>query len=210
MGKPWEIQTGRGASILTDLGEAVRLRARLGPPTAQLEDEEVEARKASEALVDYGLEKTSADLKVITARPLVDRLMRAQQLHLAETEVGRILVDRIHNLEGKNHLQTASYHRRDNLRVHIVPLVSDAVFWHVRSGWPKMRERETRMLEAGEEREGYVGALESLIAAPAVGGQLALAWGGSFIERNLVHATGLVSPQTGEPQVELEVLARAG
>jgi hypothetical protein len=205
MAMSWEIQPGKGADILASIGEDVRLHASLGVPTAQLE-----AKEASEAIVDYGFEKTAAEVGVVTARSLLNRLMRAQQLQLAEAHVGHILATRIHSLERNNHLQTASYNRRDNLRVRIVPLVAEAVFWHVTSGWPRGREGETRMLQAGEEREGHFGFNHSLISAPAVGGRLALDAGRGFLEPHGVIVTGLVSPETGEPQVDLEILTRAG
>ncbi|HEY5442164.1 MAG TPA: hypothetical protein VIJ68_01350 [Candidatus Saccharimonadales bacterium] len=209
MANPWEIQPGVGARILEGLGEDVRLRAQLGPPTAQLEAEAIEARTAVGAIINYGYEKTVADLGVVTARPLVDRLLREQQRHLAKAQAGAVLLQRIKDLEGRTHLQKASDQRRDDLRVRMVALVPYAVERHYEEGW--FNERTSKTLQPGEELEGCLRDLldDSIISAPTVGGRLTMESERVFSWQSRT-VTGLVSPETGEPQVELEVLARRG
>jgi hypothetical protein len=206
MGKSWEVQQGRGARILAGLGQDVRLRATFGGPTARLEAEAAEAEKAAEAIVDYGIQKTTADRRVVTSSSLFDQLLRSQQRHLAQAQIGRSLLEELHQLEGKNYLRTASYGGRDNLRVRVIPLIPDAVRWDSNEGW--RNEPKSEMLSVGDAKEGRFGYNHLLISAPDLGGQLTMYDRTGHIFYRPAMVTGLVSPETGEPQVELEVLAR--
>jgi hypothetical protein len=210
MRKSWEIQPGRGARILEGLGKDVHMRAKLGLPTPQLRAEAAQAEEAAEAIISRGIRTLAAGDTAITRNLLLNRLMVAEQKSLATTRIGTTLLDNIEELENKPYLESDPCEWRAHQKVTITPLVEDAVFWDVTSGWSRTRERGTRMLRVGEEREGRFTMHDSLISAPALGGQLTITSGWNFLEGLGVTVTGLVSPETGEPQVDLEVLARTG
>lgn len=209
MGRPWEIQPGRGERILAGLGEDVQLRAKF-PSTSWLQNEVTLGEDAAESIITRGMKALAADNVGFGSGLILGRLMAAEKRSLAATHIGNGLLDKIEQLERKSYLEANPDEWRAHLGVLITPLVPDAVFWHVTSGWPRTRERETRMLHVGEERGGRFTMHDSFISAPDVGGQLTIMAGWNMLEGNGVTVTGLVSPETGEPQVDLEVLARAG
>jgi hypothetical protein len=208
MSKPWEIQPGAGAKILESLGKDVRLRARLGPPTAQLRAQAAESEAAAQTIAKRAARNLLAGDTAVTRNMLLNRLMVAEQRSLATTQIGGILLTHIQKLERKNYLEADPLEWRSHLAVRVTPLVPDTVFWKVDSGSRRRSERETRMLEVGEARQGRFTRTDSLISAPELGGQLTLMSGYSYLEGDHITVIGLVSPQTGEPQVDLDVLAR--
>jgi hypothetical protein len=210
MRKSWEIQPGKGASILEGLGKDVRLRARLGPPTEEQHAEIVEAQQAAEDIIDRGIHTLFAGETSITRNQLLGRLMVAEHRSLASARIGDTLYWQLVQFENRSYLEADQTELLPHIKIGITPLVPDAVFWDVCSGWPRTRERETRMLRVDEAREGRFTKYNSLLSAPAVGGKLTMSSGGSFIDPNHVTITGLVSPVTGEPQVDLEVFAKTG
>lgn len=206
MRKSWEVQHGKGARILAQLGKDTQLRARLGVPTSQLRLEAAGADLHASEIIYAQLTELALVAGTVSCEAIIGRLSLPEQRQLVTAQVGRSLVSMVDEFESRRYLTPEPH----SWGVRITPLFEDAVYWKVVSGWPKVRERESRTLQIGEIREGNTGFSGSIISAPAIGGQLVMYSGGNPLERNMIYVTGLVSPQTGDPQAELEILAKSG
>jgi hypothetical protein len=69
------------------------------------------------------------------------------------------------------------------------------------------------MLEEGEVIQGLSGAIGLIASAPEEGGELVMDFPGErrgLQIRQGIHITGLVSPETGDPQIDLQILMKTG
>lgn len=206
IGKSWEIQTGLGEEILRDIGEVVRERKELGPPTEDLEFLAAVHYQSASLLVARRLPDVAAGLNGPDAEAVDVRLSPDEYDQYLKALRMETLINRARNLGDTTYLDNSHM-----WRVRIEPFLSGAVELAVTGGGGSSGVKKSRMLEVGETIEGKSGVIGAIKASPSVGGEVIFDFPGEerpLPRRQGVHVTGLVSPDTGEEQASLEILAR--
>lgn len=206
----WEVQPGMGEAILAGIGADVRKRRQMAPSTAMLELLAEVYEKTAEILVEEqqledpvsAYDGNSRYENVIM--PFVD--VETEQLEKAQAV--RTLMGEARRFGRKEYLG-----RDPDWRTRIEPLESGVVGWKVTGGAGGNPDKgKLRMLEEGEVREGRGGMIGSIVSAPEQGGELTMDFEGAerlVRIRQGIHVTGLVSPENGDPQVDLQIFQKA-
>jgi hypothetical protein len=204
--RSWEVQPGMGEAILTGLGNDVHMRKRLGPSTPRLILLGDVHEQTADILIAERLREVATVEDDISLEALTRRFTRAEQTQLAKARAMRSLIERVEELEGREYLGN------DHIwRVRINPLESGVVGWKATGGGGNSGEGEMQMLKAGKVKEGMSGVVGSITSVPELGGELVMDFEGEdrlLPRRKGIHVTGLVSPETGDPQVDLQILAK--
>jgi len=210
----WQEQSGAGKAVLKSLGEDVRKKKELFVLHNNLLDQ-ANARGSTRAsqLIDIWVQSAANKGWAWSNTDLVDELSETQANQLLRESrklgmaklllaaaAGHGLADTITAIEKGGPL--TRYPVR-NSRFRLRVLEGGVVDY--RRGLPfsalEHHDREPRPLEAGELFEG---GLSSIQSAPAMGGEL---FGVEPFLRRAIFS-GLVSPASGEPRVELELLTK--
>lgn len=207
LGKSWEVQPGLGAEILSGLGNDVRERRALGPPMPQL----LLLAEVYEQSADILREEHMNLVSAVSANTELAALLRRfggtdERVQMSRYEYTQALIAKAQKIDSREYLGNDH-----NWRFRIRPLVSEAVGWKVTGGGGNSGEGETLLLPTDEVREGRSGVVGSITSSTEVGGELVIDLPGKeriLPRRRGVHITSLVSPQTGDAQVDLEILVK--
>lgn len=195
-----------GEAIVAGISHDVHARRELGPSIATMQRtaliheyiaEVLRARHSHNGPVPFDVE---LDLLPVRAD-------KSGQSHMEAAIAVHRLMAAARGVEGRKYM--GSDH---NWRFRLEVLASDAVEWKKMGAAGGGDEaKHSRTLEQGEVVHGLSGTVGLIAAAPLVGGELAMDFPGKIRglqTRQGIHITGLVSPQTGDPQVDLQIFAR--
>lgn len=206
MAKSWEIQPGLGEDILEDMGEVVRERKKLGPSTPDMKFLAGIHYWSVDLLIARRVPEITSLMASHDAEPVSLRLSPEEYEQYVKAEQLATRIKRAEELEGIRYLDAGQ-----NWRVRLEPFESGVVQWRASGGAGGGSGGKSRLLERGEVMEGRNGTIGAIDSVPAIGGELIMDFEGEerFLPlRKGIHVTGLVSPETGEPQADLQILEK--
>lgn len=203
--RKWEVQPGLGEAILAGIGNDVNRRRQIGPSIPTMELVAQANIQTADILLARQTQRTRVPFDMDHESPLSDYAARLTQRQLQAALDLRKLIEEAREIEEREHWGQGHPH----FRVRIKALEPDAVGWRKSGsagGSPTKGKQE--ILEPGEARTGRSGSIGSIASAPHLGGQLLMDFEGMNPLRKGIYVTGLVSPDTGEPQVDLQILTK--
>ncbi len=206
--KKWEVQPGMGEEILAGIGRDVRARRQIGPSIQMMELIALAHEGTADTLHEEHMDRAAdADERVFEA--LVREYEGAEYGQRSQAEDMRARIGEARRLAGKEHLGN-----RPHWRFRLEALEADEC------GWKKMgaagggdEAKDSGILEPGEVIHGLSGAVGLITSAPESGGELVYDFPGEIRKpwqiRQGMHVTGLVSVETGDPNVDLQIFMKA-
>jgi hypothetical protein len=188
------------------MGEVVRERKALGPSVDDLEFLSDVYHSSASLLIARRLPVLADTLTGTDAEPVDVRLADDEYDQVGKAQQTDVLIERAKKLEDITYLDNSNM-----WRLRIEPIQSGVVRLAITGGAGGSDTKKSRFLEAGEVIEGKSGVIGAISSSPSLGGEIVFDHLGR--ERPLplrrgVHITGLVSPETGEEQASLEILAK--
>ena len=197
-----------GEAILAGIGHDVRTRQELGPSIPEMHRRALIHERVSETLRTSDPRNGSSPFDVeLDLLPV--RADKSGQNRMEAAIAIHRLIAAARAIEGRKYLGNDH-----NWRFRMEVLEPDAVEWRkmgAAGGGDKVKD--SRMLEEREVVHGLSGAVGLIASAPEAGGELVMDFPGErrgFRTRQGIHITGLVSPEDGKPQVDLQILNRKG
>lgn len=188
------------------IGRDVRARRELGRSMFRTSVFAIACRQSAEVLEEENLYSFFSKFDIRTA----EEIALLEKARGADEELIALMTE-TQELDGKKYIN------RDDPKFRFVLRVLEEgdglVSWR-ESGAAGGNDTkgEAVMLEAGEEREGEGGAIRSIASAPHIGGRLTADFPGKEVwwlpRRKGLYVDGLVSPETGDPQVDLQILMK--
>ncbi len=205
--KKWEVQPGLGREILAGLGNDVIARQKIGPSVTMM-DLIAQAHEETADILHAEHMGRVADADERALEALAGEYEGAEHGQRSRAEDVRAKIGEARRLAGKEYLGNIP-HWRFQLEVLRPGMVE----------WKKMGAagggdvaKDSAILSPGEVIHGLSGAVGRLSSAPETGGELVMDFPGETKKplqiRQGIHITGLVSPETGEPQVDLQIFMK--
>ncbi len=204
--KTRKYRPGVGEAIVAGIGQDVRTRRELGPSVAIMQRTALVHEYISEVLRAKHSRNGSFPFDVeLDLLPV--RADRSGQSHMEAAIAIHRLIAAARDVEGRKYM--GSDH---NWRFRMEVLASEAVEWKKKgAAGGKGAVKNSRTLERGEIIHGLSGTVGLIASDPDAGGRLVMDFPGErrgFQTRQGIHITGLVSPETGEPNVDLQIMMR--
>ncbi len=205
--RKWELQPGMGEAILAGIGQDVRERRQIGPSVTMM-DLIAQAHEATADVLHAENMELVADADERALEALAGEYEGAEYAQRSQAEDMRARIGEARRIAGKEHLGNIPQWR---FRLEVLE-AGVVEFKKMGAAGGGNKAKDSGILKPGEVIQGLSGAVGLITSAPESGGELIYDFPGDVRRpwhiRQCMHVTGLVSVETGEPNVDLQVLMK--